>query len=190
MRDLLTPIPLAAALVWAARHLIRLWEADYSPEDQIALAKRIFDPNAPIINEYRRFQQDADRGAPSVLFSEQQFHASIRLAFESCDNADGDTAWNHDRETFMRRALLGVTSLTGASAAPIEHIRPEVAGAYLVESRALDKARSPVLRQTKMMDLVGLAPSGREARPCRPWVAATRRESPFLTEQTGYAPGR
>ena len=153
IRALLAPIPLAPALAWTSRHLLRLWDADDEVADQIELAQRLFDPDAPIIERCRAFLAEGEEEERRVLFSEQQFHVLLRLCFESCADAEEDTTWDQERETAMRRALLGVTSITGEGAARLGEDSRSLEDwlGYFTQNGAYNSKEQPLLAYQRVL---------------------------------------
>lgn len=162
LRELLRPLNVGPALVWTSRHLIRLWNLDDSDDDQIALAQEIFDPDAPIIAAFRRFLTSSTHGERRVLFSEQQFHVLLRLALESCSGPHEDTSWDRTKESVMRKALIGVTSITDAGTAGLQAAATTLTDwlGFFTQNGAYNSKEEPLLAYQRVFSVfVDLATS-------------------------------
>lgn len=144
-RDHLSEVPVATALLWAARRLIRLGQLSRSRADQLTLAEEIFG-DAKIVEAYSDFLDHPDAGERRVLFHDQQFHVLLRLCFESCSASD-DRAWSAEREGAMRRALLGASTLTGFGAAKLQAEALELKDwlGFFIQNGAYNASEQPLL---------------------------------------------
>lgn len=164
VRELLASIPLAPALVWTARRLLWLFDADECSADQLGLARKIFD-GAPIIEHFEQFLQGAERSKRRVAFSEQQFHVLLRLCFESCAETEADVGWSDEREQRMRRALLGVTSLTGEAALRMQEERESLEDwlGFFFQNGAYNSKEQPLLAYQRVFHIFVDLATGEEA---------------------------
>jgi hypothetical protein len=165
LRELLSSIPLAPALVWTARRLLWLFETDDGNDDQLGLTAKIFG-EAQVVGRFESFLLGAERGERRVAFSEQQFHVLLRLCFESCAENEADVGWSDEREQRMRRALLGVTSLTGEAAVRMREERESLEDwlGFFLQNGAYNSKEQPLLAYQRAFHIFVDLAASEEAR--------------------------